>query len=272
MQEGIVRPSTDDEIAEFIINQVYPVDTYPALCTLTGERAFGLSNNGPHKYFGLHFMDTWECLEHPKYRQSPNILKERYLYNLQPLPEGEAGGDIILDSFEIWKFVDMMLKGSIPIYELLYMPFIHQDPESEELIALCREGLSNKIGRAAKDIAQYDWRKHKNNQEKTVLTYYRLLQAIFYLREGEFEWHSDVLLDYIEPARLIPQGIQLIRGYEGAGGRIPQENIPIISQEIDRLIGETDRAMMVTRLPDQYIESVLREVLSIVRTTRSRLI
>lgn len=277
MKDGVLRfDERGEEIAEFIINQAYPSNTYPISCILTGIRGYGINFEGLNKsYTGIHFMDTWECLEHPSYRNSPSILKLRYNENLEEISAGVKKHKISLDSFEIWKFIDLMIKGSPIVYEMLYMPGIHQDPESGDLLDLCRSGLSNKIGKVAKRTTQYNWRRNKSDRRKTIKIYHNLLQAIFYLREEELEWRADQLIEYAKPTNIIPLGSELLSTYtskEISNTPLTNKELNTVSIELDKLIGEVDRAMMITRFPSRYPQNILNEVLSIVKLTRSRLI
>ena len=277
MLEGILQPNqADEEISEFIINTGYPSNTYPVECVLVGSRGYGLNlANSDRDYVGIHFMDTWECLEHPKFRNSPLVLRRQFDESLEEIEPGTKGGSISLDSFEIWKFIELMIKGAPVVYELLHMPYIHQDPSSGELLDTCRSGLSNKIGRAVKGMAYHNWRKRKKDRKKTVITYYRLMQSILYLREEEFEWRAESLVEYTYPSELIPFGQQLFSTYKDPLVRTTQlddKEVNSAEVEIDRLIEEVDRAMMVTKFPDQYLDKVLNKVLTIVKNTRSRLI
>lgn len=277
MQEGIILlEKQDNQIAEFIINQAYPNDVYPIACILSGSRGYGLEiEDSDRDYIGVHLMDTWECLEHPRYRLSPQVIRQRYNNKLEELPAGEFGSEISLDSFEMWKFLELMLKGAPAIYEILHMPPIHLDPGCSELLELCRSGLTNRIGKAVKGMAYHDWRKKKKDRKKTVTTYYRLIQTIFFLREQEFEWNSDSLIEYARPAGVIDHGIELISSYKQSEIRKTQlidKEVQLAEEEIDKLIEEVDRAMMVTRFPDQYPREIFREILVKTKQLRSTLI
>lgn len=277
MQEGVLRSNqTDEDIAEFVINSGYPDNTWPLVCVLVGSRGYGLHTEASDRdYVGIHLMDTWECLEHPKYRRSPLVVRRQFNSSLEEMEPGTKGGSISLDSFEAWKFIELMIKGAPVVYELLHMPYIHQDPSVGELLTICRSGLSNKVGKAVKGMAFHDWRKRKKDRKKTVTTYYRLLQTIFYLREEEFEWRADSLIEYARPSGIITFGQSLFATYKDPIIRVSQltdKEVNLAEKEVDRLIEEVDRAMMITKFPDQYPDKVLDKVLAIVKNTRSGLI
>ena len=277
MQEGVVQPSqTDEEIAEFVINNGYPHDTYPVVCVLVGSRGYGLNiDTSDRDYVGIHFMDTWECLEHPKYRKSPLVVRRQFNDSLDEMEIGTKGGSVSLDSFEAWKFVELMIKGAPVVYELLHMPYIHQDPSAGELLTICRSGLSNKIGKAVKGMLFHDWRKRKKDRKKTITSYYRLLQTVFYLREEEFEWRAESLIEYARPAGIITFGQTLFSTYKDPEIRSTQlsnKEVSLVEVEMDKLVEEVDRAMMITKFADQYPDKILDKVLAIIKNTRSRLI
>jgi predicted nucleotidyltransferase len=274
MEDGIQTSVTEDEIAEFIINDGYPVDIVPISCILAGSRAYGLATTESDRdYVGIHLMDTWECLEHPDYRNDVQVIRRKFTKDLEEVPAGIKGGDISLDSFEMWKFLTLITKGSFVTYEILYMPEIHQDTASGNLIELCRAALNNRIGKAAKGNAFHDWRREKNNRKKTVMAYYRLIQAIHFLREMEFEWRSDVLWDYVKS--IIPVGGEVLKTYMSPETRalpIEEGQLSSVANEVERLVDEVGRAMVITKLPDQSSPTVIQEILQVLVKTRAVMI
>lgn len=275
MEEGIVKGSVnEEETAEFLINNGYPNNVIPVAYVLSGSRGYGLNiGKSDYDYVGLHFMDTWECLEHPNYRTSLPVLRKKFDLNLEEIPPGEKGGEISLDSFEAWKFIDLLQKGSFVVYEILYMPPIHLDPGAHYLLELFRAGLTNRIGKAAKGNALHDWRKDRGNRKKAVMAYFRLMQAIFFLREQEFEWRIDSLLEYAEKFTTVGKGIITTYGNPTTRTQpLTEDELNSAPYEIERLITEADRAMMITKLPDICPRKVLEEILQVVKRTRSAMI
>lgn len=275
MEEGIVQTSvTEEEIAEYLINSGYPNNVIPVSCVLSGSRSYGIECEGSdYDYIGFHFMDTWECLEHPNFRCSPPVIRKKFNFALDEVPTGEKGGDISLDSFEVWKFLDLYQKGSFVVYEILYMPVIHQDPGSDHLISLLRTGLTNRIGKAAKGNALHDWRRDRGNRKKTVMAYYRLMQAAFFLREREFEWRMEALMEYA--SKFIEVGGDIIAVYGNPETRkdtLDKDEFEYAPLEISKLVSEVDKAMMITKLPDVCPRKVLDNILQLVKRTRSAMI
>lgn len=274
MQEGIQTSITEDEIAEFLLNDGYPNDVMPISCILAGSRAYGLASEGSDRdYVGIHLMDTIHCLEHPDYRPDFQVIRKKFTKDLEEVPVGVKGGDISLDSFEMWKFLTLLTKGSFVVYEILYMPEVHHDPASGHIVELCRAALNNKIGRSAKGNAFHDWRRDKSDKKKTVMAYYRLVQAIHFLREMEFEWRSDVLWEYVKS--IIPVGGEVLKSYLNVETRkLPLEEgqVEKVASEIERLVDEVGRAMVITKLPDQSPETVVQEILQALVRTRAVMI
>jgi len=274
MTEGIIT-AHDEEIADFLINNGYdPFNVSPICCILSGSRAYGLATNKSDRdYLGIHIMDTWDCLEHPDFRPRVQVIRQKFNENFQLIPQGESRGTFSLDSFEIWKFISLFLKGSATSYELLYMPTVHCDPEANNLFQIMKDGITNRIGKMARGVAIHHWAKNKHNRKKAVFAYYRLMQAIMFLREGEFEWNIGSLLDYMEGSNIVNVGKVVIGQYvESAMRGTPIIEIEEVGMEIHRLIDEVDKAGIVTRLPDQVPKPVLEAILEKVKTTRSRLI
>jgi len=275
MQEGIASCVTEENIAEFLIDEGYPSDVIPISCILTGARAYGLETESKSRdYVGIHLMSSHECLQHPDFRRSPPVIRKQFTEELEEVSFGNKEG-ISLDSFEMWKFLDLLRKGSSVVYEILYMPEIHHDPNGESFIIMMREGLTNKIGKTAKNIALHDWRRKKRDKRKTVMAYFRLLQAIHYLREEIFQWDAKALWDYVEPKQLIEAGHGILDSYlvnETRHELLSEESVAQVGKELERLLEEVDRAMVATRLPNECPENVLKAILSRLKRTRESLI
>lgn len=274
MEEGIL--TTETEIADFVINSAYPDDVYPISCILTGSRAYGLDVGGSDWDFaGLHVMTTLNCLRHPNLRDKVQVIHKQYNAKLDSMFPGEPGGYVSLDSFEAWKFMSMLQKGSPVVYEILYMPEIHHDTSAGGIMVLMREALTNRIGKAAKGIVYHSWRKRKRSRKRTIHAYYRLLQAIHFLREEEFEWDAEALWQYASPHGLVTMGKKIFESYKDVEVRptpVEEGLVEKISDEIGRLTEEVDRAMVVTTLPDESPPEVIKKIDSVLVQCRSRLI
>ena len=105
------------------------------------------------------------------------------------------------------------------------------------------------------------------------MAYYRLMQAIFFLREGEFEWEIGNLLEYIDDSGIVNAGKVVIGKYAEPEIRTsPVTEVEEIGTEIHRLIDEVDRAGVMTTLPDQVPREILDAILQRVKKTRSTMI
>lgn len=277
MDEGIVRKE-EEAIADFLVTSGYePATVHPVVCIPTGPRIYNLAvPASPKNYIGLHIMDANDCLEHPDWRPRVQVIKKRFTSDFEEVPPGEAGGDILLDSFEMWKFITLYTKGSAIAYELLYMPMVHCDPNAEYLFSIMREGITNRIGKSARDFALHVWRKDRTNRKKTVIAYYRLMQAVAFLREEEFYWDIGNLLEYLDDlggtVLIATSIIENFRNPKFRNKKIDQPLQTLIAEEIGKLIDEVDRAGIGTRLPDQVPAPILTAILSKIKQTRLRMI
>ena len=277
MTEGIVSTDKkDEEIADFLLNGGYPHNILPITCIMTGSRAYGLaSTNSDRDYIGIHLMDTNDVLEHPSYRGIPLVVRRQFNEDLESELPGQISNYISLDSFEIWKFIDMIKKGSFVTYELLHMPVVHHDPGANYMIELCQSALTNRIGKIAKGFVFHTWKKRKNTKKDTVMAYYRLLQASLFLREGAFAWLADDLWAYGQPLVDMSCGKDILEAYMDPDYRqirLTKDEVLLVGTEIEALINEVEKAMITTRLPDQCPKKVLAEILRVVKTTRAALI
>jgi predicted nucleotidyltransferase len=274
---GTISSLTKQEevVADFIVDEAYPSDVIPLSCVLSGSRAYGLETpESDHDYIGIHLMNSWECLEHPFFRQDYQVINRRYTTDYKQISTiSEEKTAISLDSFEMWKFVDLIRKGSFQAYEILYLPEIHHAEGINNIILLCRACLTNKISKAVVGMVMNTWGKDKSNRKKTVMAYYRLAQTIYLLKEGEFEWKADTLFDYIKTTTNLAGTLLLT--YKDSTIRdtpIPEDALPTISHEIVHLMNEIDKAMIETSLPSEVPSDTLQNLLGVLKETRGRLI
>ena len=272
MEQGKTS-SVNEELADFIINEAYPIEVIPLSCILGGSRAYGLDANGSdYDYLGIHLMDTWECLQHPTYRRDLQMIRKKFTADHKPVSENEPSS-ISLDSFEMWKFIDLLQKGSFAAYEILYMPEIHHAEGIEQIIMLSRACLTSKIGRSIQGMITQDWGKTQNSRKKTVMAYYRLAQALYLLKEGEFEWQAENLFHYIgSTTNLAATLLETYKHQEIRETNLPDDAIPSISHEIVHLMDEVNKAMLTTALPHEVPKDVLQNLLEVLKQTRARLI
>ena len=280
-KQGIVSIQREEEIASFLIDEAYPQDILPISCILTGSRAYELATEDSDRdYLGIHLMSTWECLEHPTYRKNCQVIRKRYSKDLIELTSsGDEISAVSIDSFEMWKFIDLINGGSYQAYEILWMPEIHHSENVDTLLTLCRYALTNKIGHTARGIASHYIESWPSNRKKMILAYYRLLQTIHYLLEEEgWEWKAPALWEYASNHSMIADisgGKELLISYMNPETRkieISQGLQELVHKEIQDLMELTKVAMVATKLPSQVPEKVLRDILSVLKKTRSSMI
>ena len=86
----------------------------------------------------------------------------------------------------MWKFISLYLKGSIVVYDVLYLSPTYNNPDMINILNQLREGINNKLGFSSKTYFMNNWKKDRTDQKKIVMSYYRLLQAIIFLRKEEY--------------------------------------------------------------------------------------
>jgi hypothetical protein len=247
------------------------VDVLPCRAILSGSRAYGLdSPDSDWDYLGLHLMQTRDILEHPDFRKNLQVVRMRYDEDLKEVPNGVKGGMVSLDSFEMWKFITIFIKGSTAAYELLHIQPVHTNHHLEPIFEAMRAGVTTRMGRAAKGNCLHDWRKHKLDRKKTVMAYYRLIQAIAFLREGKYAWQYRELFDYIKPKGMTAAGEDVIAQYmsEGRETQLTKTMVEYVGLELDALVNEVDKAMIVTKLPDRIPSNLFEEILDLVKQIR----
>ena len=273
MKQGLISRLDNEEISDFVVDEIYPYQVMPLSCVLSGSRIYGLATeDSDYDYLGIHLCNSWECLEHPNYRQDFQVIRKKYSAELKPTV-GEEKSHISLDSFEMWKFIDLIVKGAFTAYELLYLPEIHHAEGIDQLISLCRGCLTTKIAHSVKGMILGTWGKHPNNRKKAIMAYYRLAQVIYLLREGEFEWNVDALFDYLKNANIILD--EFLAKYKNQETRnkdmLEKEATESIGQ-ISFLLNEVGRALITTSLPKEVPVDILQNLLGILKKTRAQMI
>lgn len=263
-------------IENFLIERGYePHNVDPILCVQSGSRAYDLHcPDSDRDYIAVHLAATSDILEHPDFRVNSQVIRKRFDKELNEIPDGVKGGDISLDSFEMWKFVTLWLKGAPVAHELLFMEPVDAEPGCENIFSLMKEGISNRLGRATRGMVLHNWKKHKTDRKRTVIAYYRLLQTIFFLRENRFGWNANDL--WSQSANLISgRGHSIKDTYTNFSTRkiiLSEEETGSAEKDLMNLIDQVDRAMIVTKLPDQVPRKYLDEVLKLIKKSRSEMI
>jgi hypothetical protein len=180
---------------------------------------------------------------------------------------GEPGGAASLDSFELWKFVTLWLKGAFVSYEILCTEPVARIAEHpmKVLFDEMRSGLTNRIGKAAKGVITHDWRKSRHDRKKAIMAFYRPLQAIHLLRTGQFEVNAKSLWQYGKDTGFsLHAGEELLSSYLDTQTRkvsLNEKKIDEISVELVALAEGLDRSVIATKFPDQVPKKILENVL-----------
>lgn len=171
-------------------------NSVPIVCTLVGSRAYQLDDEqSDSDFIALHLENSEHCLQHPSFKKDCQVIQKTYSLGLIETPKEQA--KISIDSFEFWKFITLITKGSFSVYELLYMPPAYARVDFIPLLDLCRCALTSKIAEAAIGLANKNCcDKNKTTNKKAIMAYFRLLQALIFLRENTFEWKADLVFDY----------------------------------------------------------------------------
>lgn len=250
-------------------------DVYPVMSVLSGSRGYGLSGlNSDRDYVGIHYMNTWCCLDHPDFIPSLQVVRTKFDQNLVQIPDGQAGGTVSLDSFEMWKFISLFLKGSQVAYELVHMPAVYKRPEILKVRELMREGATTRFAKSCKGLVLHHARKDQYNRKKAVMYLYRLLQALHFLQKNEFQWDADTLFNYI-PERHISTGWEIFNEYRDENLRttkLKEDQLQPFFNELTFLIEELNKAIIGTKLPDSVPKSILDKILYEVKVIRSKMI
>jgi len=247
MREGVLDNSDNRE--DFILYSVYPNNIYPVSYILTGLKSYGLTGNW--SYLGIHMMDTSNCLIHPSRRESLQIVQKSYDMNLMETPKGNY---LSMISFELWELQNLIQQGMFQAYELLFMPEIYRNPEMNSILSLCREALNNRIGEQAIQYSLFQSRRRITSR-RVILSYYRLLQAIYFLRERDFEWNIKKLFFECNVSS-IAQGQDLLLKYID-GDTTPPKNI---FGELSSLMQEVDSTVLHSTLSDISSQSLLDKI------------
>lgn len=272
-----------EKITEHLVKKGYtPFDVKPVLCIQSGSRGYGISvSSSDTDMIAVHLMSTQQCLEHPDWRSTPQMIRKQFTDfsshreepALSELPPGMKDSSVSLDSFEMWKFITLWTKGSPVVYELLWMPPEFIVEEYQPLFSIMRQGISNRIGRTTRGFVLNAWAKKKDNRKKAVIAYHRTLQSLHFLRTNQLIWDTNILWENAKG--IISEHNTVLEKYlekETRNDNLSQKEQDIASSELANLIGEVEKAMITTKLPDQVPKSFLDEVLTRVRRKRSEMI
>ncbi|QDT96489.1 nucleotidyltransferase domain-containing protein [Gimesia aquarii] len=164
------------------------------------------------------------------------------------------GLEIDLVTHDVNKFFNLMLKKNGYVLEQLLSPLVvHTTPEHEELMSIASECVTKFHAYHYLGFAATQWKlfqKEDPPRVKPLLYVYRvLLTGIHLMKTGNVEAN---LIHLNESARLsyIPELIE--RKVDGKEKEtLNQADLEFHEQEYDRLVGELERSMEQSELPEK---------------------
>jgi hypothetical protein len=135
MDEGIVQcKHSNNEIEDFVINNLFPFDVYPICLSL--KYNYYLNGIEHFQYCGIHFVDTWQCLEHPNFANLQEEIRVTKKYtNLD-----NKDSIVHLCSLEIWSIISDLNVKLFRNLDYIFGDSVSQiDPSVSELISLFRD-------------------------------------------------------------------------------------------------------------------------------------
>jgi hypothetical protein len=264
----------EDNIIEFFKNTKSAKNIQPVHYVSTGSNVYGLSNRINKEHAGIHILNTKDYLMHPSYRQEEEVLRFSYDKSGELVPEDSRNKLFSVTSFEIWKFMDLYFKGSIVTYDMLYLSPTFFDTEMLPLANKLRKGITNKLGKEAKTYAMNNWQKDRTDQRKIVMSFYRLLQAIIFLREEEYVSAAGTLWEYPNFAELT-YGKKVFNKFVNSNFRkvkLSEKEITGTAKELESLIDEINKALIFTNLPDETPKDLILTLLDDIVKKRIALI
>jgi len=268
----------DDDLATTIVEHTYcNYNVIPMSMILTGSRAYGCATSkSDYDLIGIHLTDTWNCLEHPRYQKTDQVINIALDTDLEYVSQSSESALYSVTSFEVWKFIDIWEKGAFAAHEILFMPTIHHNASIDAIEHLMRQGCSNKIGYAAehcnRDFKEGDI--SPRNLKRLIYYVYRVLQALYMLQEEVFEWDIQELWDYGQDL-LVPSTNILLEKYLDRENQVlivtPTELEEVLANS-QELVKELQKMRALTKLPEKCPPDTLNRLLKCLRTMRGSLI
>jgi hypothetical protein len=262
----------DTNIADFIVNHTYlDYDVIPMAVILSGSRAYGCARpESDYDFLGIHLANTWDCLEHPRYQQTHQVINLAFTKEQDPISIDSPDAMFSITSFEMWKFIDIWQKGAFAAYELLFLPTIHSNPAFAKFEHLFRQGLTNKLGFSAKHSPFHIEHVTSRQAKANILTIYRLIQASHFLNQEEFEWNYDRIMN--SSSSVIQELMQRYKTTQRSTFSISELDLEDMQYEYNGLVAQVEQNMQSTRIASQCSDQVLAQILSGLRYLRSSFI
>ena len=240
---------------------------YPILYVSTGSNVYGLSNKYNDEYAGIHLTSTLNYLQHPDFRDGTDISRLSYSSKHKLVPEDDPNKSFSITSFEMSKFISLYARSTIVIYDILYLSPVFTNPEMIEILNKFKEGITNKIGISAKTYAMNNWQKDRTDQRKIIMSYYRLLQAIVFLREEEYVSDAFALWEEFPRFHKFVHGKGVFQKFKDSNFekmKLSEKEITGTAKELEELIDEINKASISTRLPDVTPKLTISSILNLI--------
>jgi len=262
------------DFSKFIFSHPSFSNIHPISYSLTGASAYGLSTQNSKEYVGIHLTNTKNYLQHSAFRQELDIIRFCYDDKQNLVSEDSLNKSFSITSFEMEKFISLYLKGSIVIYDILYLSPIYNNPDMVKILNDLRRGINNKIGFNSKTYSLNNWKKDRTDQKKIVMSYYRLLQAIVFLRKEEYVSNIDELWE--DPLfKRFTYGKKIFHKFKASNferTRLSEKEVTGAAKELEQLIDEINKASIATRLPDLTSKDIISSILDSLIQKRLNLI
>jgi predicted nucleotidyltransferase len=259
-------PKIVQEQTDIFLSEMY--DVIPISYILSGSRAYGLAKEtSDYDYYGIHFMDPTQCFEHPDFRTSRDVKIVRLDKELNEIEDDTEKALVTVTSYEMWKFIDLYLKGAITTYELLFLPTVNNNNRWNKLADLMRKGLTCKIGYNVSSFVGKDLKKQDNKLKTVIMDYYRIYQALEFLTTEEFIWDTDKLF-----ANGTPESQKLLNLYKTKDSKDINWTYEFFAKELTYLVNELDKTTIDSNLPSSCSREILDEVLGLIRSSRASLV
>jgi len=262
------------EFTDFITQNTFFKKNPPLSFSKTGSNVYGLSFKTNEEFAGIHIENTKDYLQHPEFKQTKDIVRMSFDKDLKLVPEDNKNKKFSITSFEVWKFLSLYLKGSIVAYDILYLSSFYRDPDLKDISDLFQKGITSKIGKSAKTYVLNNWQKDRTDQRKIIMSYYRLLQAIIFLREEEYIVNFNSIWEEYPQYAKLPIGKQVFYNYKTSHynkTKLTEKEITGTAKEMEFLIDEVNKASITTRLPDTCSKDILSSILDLVINKRIQL-
>ena len=251
----------EDRIVEFLLSEVIPSHCIPLAYVLVGQRAqetFPI--DAPYKIRGIHIIESQELLAHPRFRDDwADSAVKHYDITFEPT-DSASDAHLSVESYEWWRFLDEMIRGTQSCYELVFMPTVYEDRNVMlELTPL----LLNMVSKSGLQLKARAFSMPNPKMARRALT--ALFQAEKLLKQGDFEWDEKALV--AEFGNDIDRKIFI--------GEFDFSNpimFEMFLEHLNRIESRVKKAWLKSELPPGPPRNVIKRADTIIKRWRLRLI